>query len=109
MEDQKLFTPYDEAMQTRELQMLKTIVPFLEGRQKQQLGMIIQYMEIRHFSQLLQNSSSALGACEIPAGNERRSAMLNALREYCTPKEKETIDTILNLFCIMDNYEAFFN
>ncbi len=109
MENPKQFTPYDEAMQTRELQMLKTIVPFLDGKQKQQLGIIIQYMELRQFSQLLQNSSSALGACEIPAGNERRSAMLGALRQYCTPKEKETIDTILNLFCIMDNYEVFFN
>lgn len=109
MEENRLFTPFDEAMQTRELQMLKTVFPYLEGKQKQQLGMIIQYMEIRHMSRLLQSSSSALGACEIPVGTERRSAMLNALRDYCTPKEKEAIDTILNLFCIIDNYESFFN
>jgi hypothetical protein len=107
METSNLFTPYDEAMQTRELQMLKTILPYLEEKQKNQIGILIQYMQFRQWNRLIHNSSSALGACEIPAGNERRSAMLGALREYCTPKEKETIDTILNLFCILENYEAF--
>jgi hypothetical protein len=107
METSNLFTPYDEAMQTRELQMLKTILPYLEERPKNQVGMLIQYMQFLQWRKLSKSSSSVLGACEIPAGNERRSAMLGALREYCTPKEKDTIDTILNLFSILDNYEAF--
>jgi hypothetical protein len=31
--------------------------------------------------------------------------MLTAVRQYATPKEQETIDTILNMLCVMDNLE----
>jgi hypothetical protein len=31
--------------------------------------------------------------------------MLTAVRQYATPKEQETIDNILNLFCVLDNYD----
>lgn len=109
MEEKNQFTPYDEMMQTRELQMLKTLVPFLEGRRQRQIAMLIQYMEIRQTMNLFTNDSGALSACEIPEGTDRRTAMLNALKNYCTPKERETIDTMLNMFCVMENYELFFN
>ncbi len=109
MEEQNLFTPYDEMVQTRELQMLKTLVPYLEGRRKRQIAMLIQYLELRHTSSLFSSGSGALSACEIPEGTDRRSAMLIALKDYCNPKEKEMIDTILNLFSVMENYELFFN
>ena len=48
-----------------------------------------------------------MAACALPNGTDRRNAMLSAIRQYCSPKEQETIDTILNLFCVMDNYELF--
>ncbi len=109
LEENNLFTPYDEMIQTREVQMLKTLVPFLEGSRKRQLAMLIQCMEIRHTSALFSRGSSALSACEIPEGTDRRSAMLVALKDYCTPREQEMIDTILNLFSVMENYDLFFN
>ncbi len=109
MEEKNYLTPYDEMMQTRELQMLKTVVPFIDTRHQRQIAMIIQYLEFRHTMQLFSSNNNALSACEIPEGSDRKSALLMALKNYCTPKERETIDTVLNLFCMLDNYELFFN
>ena len=107
MNEQTKPTPYDELTQTRETQMLKAIVPFLQPKQQQQISMLIQYMQLKNTLSVFSSPSASLTACEIPAGSNRRSAMLSAIREYCTPKEQETIDTLLNLFCILDNYDAF--
>lgn len=109
MEEKNQLTPYDEMMQTKELQMLKTVVPFLAPRQQQQIAMLIPYMELRHCMKLFSTNTNALAACEIPEGSDRKSALLMAIKNYCSPKEKEMIDTVLNLFCMMDNYELFFN
>lgn len=102
-------TPYDEMMQTRELQMLKTIVPYMNSSRQMQMIMFIQYLEFQHTYKLMKQGAPALSACSIPEGTDKRTAMLNELRCFCTPKEQETIDTLLNLFCIMDNYEMFMN
>lgn len=109
MDETPHMTPYDEMMQTRELQMLKTIVPYMNQNRQMQMIMFIQYLEFQHTYKMMRSGSSALSACEIPEGTDKRTAMLNDLKCFCTPKEKETIDTLLNLFCILDNYELFLN
>lgn len=109
MDEQNRITPYDEMMQTRELQMLKTIVPYMNQNRQMQMIMFIQYLELQHTYQVMRTGPSALSACEIPEGTDKRTAMLNDLKCFCTPKEQETIDNLLNLFCILDNYELFMN
>lgn len=107
MEEKKCFTPYDEMMQTRELQMLKTIVPYMAGRAKQSLAFLIQYMEWKNTWNHFADEGADLCACEVPEGTDRRMAILTELKPFCNAKEQETIDTFINLFCIMDNYDLF--
>ena len=78
MDEKTLFTPFDEITQTKELQMLKTIVPYLSKDKQRPLVMMISCM-----------------------------AMLNALKKYFSPSEQETIDNILNVFSILDNKEIY--
>ena len=42
MEEESKFTPYDEILQTRELQMLKTIIPYVNKPMRKQLSLAIQ-------------------------------------------------------------------
>lgn len=102
MEENKQVTPYDEMTQTREIQMLKTILPYLGRSQQMSLAMLIQYLQFKNTYQLFSDDNNSICACELPEGTDRRNAMLGALRSFCSPKEQETIDTILNIFCIMD-------
>ena len=105
MEEQTSVT-YDDMVQTRNVQMLKSIIPFLDFPSHKLAVMLIQYLEMRNAYSAFSKKDNSM-ACALPNGTDRRNAMLSAIRQYCSPKEQETIDTILNLFCVMDNYELF--
>lgn len=96
---------YDDVVQTRKVQILKSIVPFLEIRSQKPVAMMIQLMEFQNARKAFSEQNNSLAACSIPNGTDRRTAMLNAVRQYCTPKEQETIDSLINLFCVMELYE----
>ena len=42
------FTPFDYMTQTRELQMLKTMLPYMKDTQKKQFAILIKYMELQN-------------------------------------------------------------
>lgn len=108
MEDATNIT-YDDVVQTRNVQILKSVVPFLDVRSQRPAAMLIQYMEMRNAYSAFSKPDNTLTACALGEGTDRRSAILSAIRQYCTPKEQETIDTMLNLFCVMDNYDMLNN
>ena len=86
MDEATPLTPFDTMTQTREIQMLKTVIPYMKSSQKKQFAILIKYME-------LQNTLQSL---------------LNSLRPFCTPKELETIDMLTNMFSMLETYETIF-
>ena len=87
------FTPFDNMTQTRELQMLKTAIPYMKGDQKKQFAILIKYMELQNTIQVF---------------NQEDKVMLNDLRKFCTDKELETLDMITNMVSMMETYETIF-
>ena len=102
MDQEQYVTEYDSLIQTRELQMLKSLLPFANVRSQMPLAMLIQSMEFRNTIHMFQNNSNVLSACSVHNEPDKRSAMIQTLRKFCTPKEKETIDTLLNIMCVME-------
>ena len=102
MEQEQYFTEYDGLVQTRELQMLKSLLPFANMKSQMPLALLIQSMEFRNTIHMFQNNANVLSACSVQNEPDRRNAMLQTLRRFCTPKEKETIDTLLNIMCVME-------
>lgn len=98
---------YDDMVQTRKIKMLKSIVPFLDFRTQKPAAILIQYLELKNASNAFSNPDNSLAACSLPEGSDRRNAILGAIRQYCTPKEQEAIDTVLNFFTVMENYDMF--
>lgn len=109
MEQEQFITEYDGLVQTRELQMMKSMLPFVNVRSQMPLAILIQSMEFRNTVRMFQNNANALSACSVNNEPDRRNAMIQTLRKFCTPKERETIDNILNIMCVMENYDAFLN
>lgn len=105
MEEKNTANAYDEMIGTRDVQILKSIVPFLDYSARRQAAFLIQYLEMRQVQNVFSSRESSMAACAIPETRDRRGAILGAIRQYCTPKEQETIDTLLNLFCILDGYD----
>ena len=106
MDEKTLFTPFDEITQTKELQMLKTIVPYLSTDKQRPLVMMISCMAMVNSMKVL-SETPALSVAETETPSDRRIAMLNALKKYFSPSEQETIDNILNVFSILDNKEIY--
>ena len=102
MDQEQYVTEYDGLVQTRELQMLKSLLPFASVQNQMPLAILIQSMEFRNTIRMFQNNANALSACAVHNEPDKRNAMLQTLRRFCTPKEKETIDTLLNIICVME-------
>jgi hypothetical protein len=100
---------YDDMVQTRYVQILKSVVPYLDVRSQRPVAILIQYLELMNASEAFAKADNSMAACALENPADRRTAMLGALRPYATPKEQETIDNILNLFCVMENYELLSN
>lgn len=109
MEQELYLTEYDGLVQTKELQMLKSMLPFADVKIQMPLAILIQSMEFRNTVKMFQNNENVLSACSVNNEPDKRSAMIQTLRKFCTPKEKETIDTLLNIMCVMESYDTFTN
>lgn len=109
MNQEQPLTEYDSLIQTRELQMLKSLLPFANIQVQMPIAMIIQSLEFRNTIKMFQDNANVLSACSVHNEPDKRNAMIQTLRKFCTPKEKETIDNILNIMSIMENYDTFSN
>lgn len=102
-------TPFDNMTQTRELQMLKTILPYMKGEQKKQFAILIKYMELQNTIQVFSQEDKVMSMCSVDESSNSVYSMLNDLRQFCTEKELETLDMLTNMFSVLETYETIFN
>ena len=103
MDNNIQITEFDGLTQKRELQMLKTILPYMKQEQKRNFAILIKYIELQNTIEIFSNNnSSSLLACSVASEEENSIAMLNDLRKFCSPKEIETIDMITNMLSIKE-------
>ena len=106
MENVNYFEPtiFDTLTQCRELQMLKTAIPYMHHAQKCQFALFIKFLELQHTMHVFVPGTASLAACEISDEENNTLHMLNEMRKFATPHEEEFIDNILNLFSMMSLY-----
>ena len=97
-------TIFDTLTQTREIQMLKTAIPYMKQSQKRQFAILIKYMELQRAVQIFSSDNASIAACEVPEDQNNSLNMLNEVRKYATLKELETIDMLTNLFSMLTLY-----
>ena len=103
------FTPFDYMTQTKELQMLKTMLPYMKEAQKKQFAILIKYMELQNTIQVFSQEDKVMSMCSVNEDNKNLMGMLQDLRQFCSPKEQETLDMLTNMFSMMETYETMFN
>jgi hypothetical protein len=102
------FTPFDHMTQTKELQMLKTAIPYMKGAQKKQFAILIKYMELQNTAHLFSQEDKVLSMCSVDEYDNSNLAMLNDLRKFCSAKEQETIDMMVNMLSMMETCDSIF-
>ena len=108
MDEATPLTPFDTMTQTREIQMLKTVIPYMKSSQKKQFAILIKYMELQNTRHIFSQEEQVLSMCFLPEEENKLKSLLNSLRPFCTPKELETIDMLTNMFSMLETYETIF-
>ena len=71
MDENSLFTPFDEITQTRELQMLKTIIPYMPHDSQKQMTLMVHYISLMNSMRMI-DSAPALSVAETESMSDRR-------------------------------------
>ena len=69
MDENKSIT-YDDLIQTRNTQILKSIVPYLDVPAQKPLAMLIQLMEWKNATAAFSRQENSMAACSLPAGTK---------------------------------------
>lgn len=101
--------PLDDMIQDRQLQMLKTALPYINTSAQKNIAFLIKYMELQRTVSLFNSPQASLQICsgtenDIPSPLQ----MLEALREFFTEKEQENIDMIINYIQMFSVCETLF-
>lgn len=109
MDNEYKSTAFDSQLQVHELQILKTILPYMEWKQQKTLAVLIKYMELQKTAEIFSTETPSISVCEVKDGSEKALQMLEDISEVCTDKEKENIDMIINMFQMFSAYEVMFS
>ena len=107
--DETHVTTFDTMTQTRQLQMLKTVLPYMKEAQKRQFAILIKYMELQNTIHVFSQQDKVLSMCSVDEERNNMLSMLSDLRVFCTEREQETVDMLTNMFSMMETYETIFN
>ena len=106
-------TELDSLIVGRNLQIIKTIIPYIGISEQRFLSIFVKFQELQstiHFFQ--PKGDDSLSACSIERKSGSLSDILNEIKVYCTEQEKESIDLMINFtsaFQIYNTYQASVN
>ncbi|MCC8029511.1 MAG: hypothetical protein LIO75_06935 [Lachnospiraceae bacterium] len=100
----------DTLIRSRDLQILKAMVPYFNGAQQRTISFVIRLVELQKTMQLF-DTEPELQAAELRSGEnespaERTRHMLNAMKEFCSPQEQANIESVIGFFEMFESYEA---
>ena len=108
MDDELKPTLFDEQLQSKELQILKTSIPYLQEPQQKNLAIFAKILELQKTIHFFENDSSSLNIRSMENPEENVVNMLNDIRPYCNEKEAENLDSFINMFQLFSAYDLLF-
>ena len=102
-------TILDNLVQDRQLQMLKTALPYINASAQKNIAFLIKYMELQRTVSLFNSPQTSLQVCSVPESEEPYPLqMLEALRGFFPEKEQEYIDTLISYIQMFSACETLF-
>lgn len=109
MDNNYIPTAFDEKIQSKDLQILKTALPYMNGSRQKEILTLIKSMELKKSIDLVNSDDTSLSICSTDNPMENTLNMLSDIRKYCSEREQEHIDMILNIFSMFSTYETMFS
>lgn len=102
-------TTFDIETQSRNIQMLKTVIPYLNGPKQKNFAFIVKFLELKNVMTIFNEPPVSMTMCSSDDPSEMTIQLLNDIRKFCTPAEQDSIDMMLNAFQIFSSYDILFN
>ncbi|NBH70715.1 hypothetical protein D3Z51_01415 [Clostridiaceae bacterium] len=100
-------TDFDYLMADPHLQMVKAAIPYMQQPIQRFLSMVIKMQELNRTMSLF--SGGEVTAMGLGSAGERKASpveMLQAMKPYANPRERELIETIENLQIMMQTMQT---
>lgn len=102
-------TAFDIETQSRNLQILKTVIPYLNVSRQKNFAVLVKCLELKNVMQVFEEPPASLSICSSEDSSQMRLQLLNDIRKFCTPAEQESIDMMLTAFQMFSSYDDLFH
>lgn len=95
-------TEFDYLMADPQLQMMKAALPYMQAPQQRMFSMLIKMQELHKTMELFDGGDlSAMGLSDQSASRPSPMEMLQAMKPYAGPRERDMIEMLENLQIMM--------
>lgn len=99
---------YEDRTQSKEINILKTILPYLNSTSQKNISMIISYLQMQRTMEYFENPENTMQICAMEK-EDHTVEILNAVKKYCNQKEQQQIDQVLNALQMISTYDILFS
>ena len=107
MEEEHL-SLYDARLQSREISMLKTALPYVSPSVQKNLSMMIAFLQMEKTIEFFSDPENTTQIAAMERTPDQTVELLQDLRSLCLPAEQRQVDQILNVMQMISTYEVFF-
>lgn len=110
-QEQNEYTPttFDIETQSKNIQILKTVIPYMDGPRQRTFAMMVKFLELRNVASMFNEKPVSLSMCSTDDPSEKRMQLLNDIKKFCTPAEQDSIDMMLTAFQMFSSYDTIFH
>lgn len=107
-------TEFDSLICDSRTQILKALIPFMSTREQQFLSIYVKFIEFSRTIELVKKTGSgSMSICSIGKSMRERNTpynsndILQAIKKQCSQKERNTIDSIMNMLNIYNTFKMY--
>ena len=93
-------TKFDSMLTSRTMQLVKAVIPYIDGDTSAMLGMIIKFQELRNAAAL--RSTNAVSAMNADNSQSKMENLFHDIREFLSEEEQETMDMMMSMMEMMN-------
>ncbi|MFQ9515595.1 MAG: hypothetical protein ACLRZ9_07165 [Eubacterium sp.] len=103
MENEQLKqTKFDSMVTNKNMQLAKAVIPYIDNRIGNYLGMYIKFKELQNAARINSNVAVAAMNADKHKENIGMESMFEDIKDFLSDDERETIDTIMTMMEMMN-------
>lgn len=99
-------TPFDKLISSRQLQMMKLMIPYTPPANQRMLAIYTKFLELQHTIDFFRHFDSDIHAQAFNKQVHSPADIMDELRPFLPEKQRNFLDTIMNLLNMMEMASA---